>query len=72
MIDINTVYARYCLMKDLNYPINWSNLVKATNDEFASIFDVTYNALDFSSLYNQNPILNNMQKPIHPTKALSD
>ena len=37
-IDITTLFARYKLMKNLNYPITWSNLVKATNDEFASIF----------------------------------
>lgn len=36
--DINTIYARYMLMNKFNYPITWSNLVKATNNEFASIF----------------------------------
>ena len=37
-IDIKTIFARYQLMQKLKYPITWSNLVKATNNEFASIF----------------------------------
>ena len=37
-IDFETVYARYSLMTEYNYPVNWNNLVKNTNDEFASIF----------------------------------
>ena len=37
-IDIKTIYARYMLMESFDYPMVWSNLVKATNNEFASIF----------------------------------
>lgn len=37
-IDITTLYARYRYMQSVGYPINWSNLVKATNEEFSNIF----------------------------------
>lgn len=37
-IDITTLFARYMFMMNIGYPINWSNLVKASNDEFSNIF----------------------------------
>ena len=36
-------------------------IYRVFTSEFSSILDVTYNALDFSSLYNQNTILNKIQ-----------
>lgn len=61
-IDINTIYSRMRLMQELNYPINWSNLVKATNEEFASIFVIGkyYKSYKiFSSIDEVNTVLNN-------------
>lgn len=38
-IDLKTLYARLCLMKNLGYQdITWSSLIKNSNNEFAKIF----------------------------------
>lgn len=38
-VSLETIYARYLLMKDLRYPdINWSNLVHESHYEFAKKF----------------------------------
>lgn len=38
-VSLETIYARYCLMKDLGYDkINWSMLVRKTHDSFIGRF----------------------------------
>lgn len=66
IIDPKRTYARLKLMETLNYPINWDNLVKKNDYDFAKIFVKSSYSKPHKIFKNPDEIMGDKLKNMYP------